>query len=666
LTLASSAQVTTSTNKPQPDPKQVPQATTDAAVAAKKLQAAEPNNKSNEAVGKKPVPSFHPNLLGANLDVLKSLEKVQFVDYSDGAMSNSTAYLQLWVKGGTSPVSSTTPSADASGTPAYTNTRPANIPTPAAATTSTQTTATATGSKNPPNVPSVKPTEPDKRPSAEILGSTQGSYVVPVDSKAVNGATAVGVANDSYVKAPLQQPSKVQKALKKVVGRVFSGNPGGRITPGVREQSTSPVNIVDYKSKNLYDTGKNTGSDPQASGNEEGVWQFLFNPEEINIQGNSTYAAAETWGVQDTPKPDGSGNDLNSGQPLQWRFNQNEKMVLNRVLLNGFVFGRRVDSLDRGLKELVSLAQPGGAGGPPVLNFVWGERTFGPCVIREFNIKEKNWDAGYLVNAEISLTLERVPEWVINDGMVDVARPGRQGPINDPTEMAGGETDPYKRQDSPPAPNTNLPQSGSGDSILKSADYLKCVVAPTDMLAQAGGIKKTIESLKGVTWKTLFPPQVELFTPRARVALQVYSTFYGFAVGQTGSFFTQQFDGKNRLYKPEGLKRAVDLILNSSDLPIAKKIKIQDLLLKAINTVIDALKNIPNQKQCKKITAEAKSAREAKDKAYKNKALGGKTSGKSCKDSVLNLKDNEQWVNPVNKNLYMCLKGVLAVVSINK
>ena len=62
-----------------------------------------------------------------------------------------------------------------------------------------------------------------------------------------------------------------------------------------------------------------------------------------------------------------------------------------------------------------------------------GRRVFGPCVIQDIKVREKAWDAGYLVNAEVSFTLEQVPEWTINDGFVDVLRPGRQPTLSDPT-----------------------------------------------------------------------------------------------------------------------------------------------------------------------------------------------------------------------------------------
>ena len=155
----------------------------------------------------------------------------------------------------------------------------------------------------------------------------------------------------------------------------------------------------------------------------EAVWTFLFNPEELQLSSGPDYNRAETWGVSDP---------ANSGQPLSWRSNKNRKLTFSKVLLHGYSFGKRVDSLERGLQELFT-ARDGenGADGPPVLEFVWGKRVFGPCVIQNIQVREKAWDKGLLVNAEVSFELEQVPEWTINDGFVDVLRPGRQPTVND-------------------------------------------------------------------------------------------------------------------------------------------------------------------------------------------------------------------------------------------
>ena len=155
------------------------------------------------------------------------------------------------------------------------------------------------------------------------------------------------------------------------------------------------------------------------------VWTFMFNPEELELSSGPDYNRAETWGVSDP---------ANEGQALSWRANKNRKLSFGKILLHGYSLGKRVDSLEKGLQDLF-MARDGenGADGPPVLEFVWGRRVFGPCVIQDIKVREKAWDAGYLVNAEVSFTLEQVPEWTINDGFVDVLRPGRQPTLSDPT-----------------------------------------------------------------------------------------------------------------------------------------------------------------------------------------------------------------------------------------
>jgi hypothetical protein len=148
------------------------------------------------------------------------------------------------------------------------------------------------------------------------------------------------------------------------------------------------------------------------------MWQFLFNPSEMELEAGPEFKNAETWAVSDK---------ANSGQPLHWAYNKNAQLKFNSILLNGYIFGRKVEELEQGLIELFMARDGDGQAGPHVLEFIWGKRKFGPCVIKNINVKEKMWDEGQVVNAELSFTLEQIPEWTINDGAyVDVARPGRQ------------------------------------------------------------------------------------------------------------------------------------------------------------------------------------------------------------------------------------------------
>lgn len=225
---------------------------------------------------------------------------------------------------------------------------------------------------------------------------------------------------------------------------------------------TSTPNPGTIYSANLGSIGTASSSIPTSPG--LAVWQFLFNPEEIQSESGPEFTRAETWGVSD---------EKNSGQPLSWRSNKNRKLTFNRVLLTGYAIGRRVDSLEKGLQNLF-MARNGenGIDGPPVLQFVWGDRTFGPCVIQNIRVREQAWDAGNLVNAEVSFELEQVPEWTINDGAVDIARPGRQSLVNDPLLPRSGSQQPDTGAGAGTTPSPqNQPGGGGGQPQAGTSNY---------------------------------------------------------------------------------------------------------------------------------------------------------------------------------------------------
>lgn len=198
--------------------------------------------------------------------------------------------------------------------------------------------------------------------------------------------------------------------------------------------------------------GNSSSSVSEASG--EMMWQFLFNPSELELEVGPEFKSAEVWGVSDKS---------NSGQPLHWSHNKNAQLKFNSILLNGFVFGRKVEALEQGIIELFMARDGVGQHGPHILEFVWGKRTFGPCVMKNINIKEKMWDEGEVVNAELSFTLEQVPEWTINDGAyVDVARPGRR-PLQEEAAQLGQNTG-TQTSTPPPSPSdaaTSTPTSNT-------------------------------------------------------------------------------------------------------------------------------------------------------------------------------------------------------------
>lgn len=145
---------------------------------------------------------------------------------------------------------------------------------------------------------------------------------------------------------------------------------------------------------------------------KEGIWQFLFNPSQLVYNYNSDYATSDVWATPD-------------GKPLHWKGNNNVELQFSEVVLNGYMFGRKVEYLAQGLKDLMGFGGSTYMGSPPVLEFVWGSKRFGPCMMKDLSVTESMWDGGELVSATCSFTLVKVPEWIVNDGYVDIFDPSR-------------------------------------------------------------------------------------------------------------------------------------------------------------------------------------------------------------------------------------------------
>lgn len=278
------------------------------------------------------------------------------------------------------------------------------------------------------------------------------------------------------------------------------------------------------------------------------VWTFMFNPEELELSSGPDYNRAEAWGVSDP---------VNEGQPLSWRANRNRKLSFGKVLLHGYSLGKRVDSLEKGLQDLF-MARDGenGADGPPVLEFIWGRRVFGPCVIQDIKVREKAWDAGYLVNAEVSFTLEQVPEWTINDGFVDVLRPGRQPTLSDPTVSSRDyrdSTDPDSK------PKDAKEEADDEDLESKGVD-----TALLDRCEDAKRLYKKFESIEKELIKKDKEGKTKGLEAKKTLLAKVsnYSILYPEAVNLLGRDFTRYI--VNPL-TPTKLETAVDTQIKNTE-----------------------------------------------------------------------------------------------------
>ena len=208
------------------------------------------------------------------------------------------------------------------------------------------------------------------------------------------------------------------KMLNTPSGPVYIGNANGIVNQVLDIANVFGLNVPRGLTTSIAPDLQSKTSKMQgftASAPVDGMWQFLFNPSELTLSAGPNFKKSETWGVSD---------EANTGQPLHWTNNKNTTLQFSKVLLNGYIFGKKVESLEQGLFELFLKNPTNDAKhGPRVLEFVWGKRSFGPCVIKDIKVNEKMWDDGLLVNAEVSFTLEKVPEWTINDGQVSTFDP---------------------------------------------------------------------------------------------------------------------------------------------------------------------------------------------------------------------------------------------------
>lgn len=373
------------------------------------------------------------SFFGGNLEVYSALDKIGFQGaLGDASMRGNTAYIRIWKRAGTAQQPS----------------QP---------------------------IPATEAPTDELADLQNDIWDLQGSYasefglfdpeepIDPVDNYLWNGAEAeeddvfgFGYVSSEYLEADTSAQTQRQQSVATQTP-TSSAAPSGTSSVALTTSPSAPPSpgaVGTVKSANptgflgaLGRVGRSLlgvaagrpayvgGAMGTAASSTSGemMWQFLFNPSELELEAGPEFKNAETWGVSDKG---------NSGQPLHWSHNKNALLKFNSVLLNGFVFGRKVEALEQGLIELFMARDGGGQHGPHVLEFVWGKRVFGPCVIRNINIKEKMWDEGEVVNAELSFTLEQVPEWTINDGFVDVARPGRLATEGSPTTPGSSASNP--------------------------------------------------------------------------------------------------------------------------------------------------------------------------------------------------------------------------------
>ena len=479
--------------------------------------------------------SFAQNLFGANTDVVAPLEKINFESSFDGSLQNAIAYIVPWKRTGFNSRTPANPTA--TDTPASQNipTLADDLgidlkfdPPPEMGDlyggTGIGTTGDPLSSPNflssDNNLPSfLGDTTPPKwdidqskwydgsteyklntqtyTPATDVKGNkppTQDQQAAQEKQKALGSEIPIGLqqgilAGTSFLAGSLLQDnpqlsSIAGTGINQVAGSVFNvptgpiyvGNENGIVNQVISGASSLAALFGVNIPRGLTTTVKpdrqpNTPKDVNLISKkpEDGIWQFLFNPSELGLSLGPKYSESETWGVMDAKE---------SGTPLQFQRMSNPKLKFSGIKLNGYVFGRKVEDLEQGLFKLLMTAggaDNGASAGPQVLEFVWGKKTFGPCVIKDISITEKMWDNGLLVNADLNFTLEKIPEWTVNDGQVSVYAPYTQPTQTSPEEQKEETPSEGEKQEPPEQTEVGWDEAKCGE-VKKAVDNRDVVI----------------------------------------------------------------------------------------------------------------------------------------------------------------------------------------------
>ena len=617
---------------------------------------------------------FSKNLFGGNLDVISTLETIVFDPNVDGSLRNSIAYIQTWTRSATSGKTQASSSPDS--VPVDTSLADAlagswddldllnnyDAPNIDLDLLSKEYSLSNypkfdfdSGTWNSTSQNFFKPELANdfgdfkgSFGSTNLLNSADQTFNNPSEQKQETLQKDIPVGDQSTAGEAEEEPRPINdsssRALRKTLeGPVYSANPSGSIFSqagsllnsfgiGSGFPGSGSTGSLDLSSSQPKSSSLSTA--PVAA--SSGKWQFLFNPSQLTLSVGPNFKPAETWGVGDEP---------NAGQPLHWTSYKNPELKFSKVLLNGYVFGRRVEELEQGLIKLF-MENPSNSSrhGPQVLEFVWGKKVFGPCIIKDVRINQKMWDEGLLVNAEVDFTLVRVPEWTINDGEVSTYDPSAQNNIVAPVASAsssnvgigssspngGGNPAPTDGRDPAPDARPDATERTQGaNKNLSPAEkklYNQCAAANGADAANFFELHKKVRRVQA-GWDFTGAINAVFGSGTSKNALKSavksYESQYNKAVTDWGADFKSKMTGE--LANPAALKKSVNIAI-AGETQVGGEYRASRELNNAANWIAaealkakNALLDINKSSKCKNVIAKAekltKAANEAKEKA---------------------------------------------------
>lgn len=156
----------------------------------------------------------------------------------------------------------------------------------------------------------------------------------------------------------------------------------------------------DLKPPDVPGTGKPKADEPttppSAPKTKEWFWKFQINPSTLRHSIGAQYADTQTQGAV---TPDS-----------QFFTTEAEKMEVQNAIFDTWQKGKSLRTVLEGLRAMIQPSPTDGMFHPPILSFIWGSMTFGPCVLTSTSWDEVAWLGGEPATVQVSLSLKRVPE----------------------------------------------------------------------------------------------------------------------------------------------------------------------------------------------------------------------------------------------------------------
>lgn len=163
----------------------------------------------------------------------------------------------------------------------------------------------------------------------------------------------------------------------------------------------------------LIEYNQNPKSNPKS-------WQFLYNPSLLSYSKEANYSDAQVLGAKK--------------QELQYAYSSGKTLTINDIVLHSWQEGKSVQPILDGLEALLETQE--GKSSPPILSFIFGSKTFAPCVLVAITYDESAWLSGAPAIVKLNLTLREIPQ-PLTLAELDARRNGISKAASDTKQKAG-------------------------------------------------------------------------------------------------------------------------------------------------------------------------------------------------------------------------------------